>query len=162
MILKEIKELGEFILEIYGLKAAGWKFSFMLEPELTANREIKLGVCDYQVKTVRLNQQFAVTNDDECVFNALIHEIAHALTPGAEHGPDWLDRLERMGGTTGMPNSLLIPPGDWQGTCPNCGTRTPLLHFPQLLACKQCSESAPETPATEFAFSWQQLKVTLP
>ena len=60
----------------------GWTFFWM-------NRKRALGVCDYTRKRIGLSWPLAQVNTTETMRQTLLHEVAHALTPGASHGPQW-------------------------------------------------------------------------
>lgn len=47
------------------------------------------GLCRYNVCTIELSRDYVEANDEASVLDTILHEIAHALTPGALHGRDW-------------------------------------------------------------------------
>ena len=49
----------------------------------------RFGACNYTTRTISLSRTLTRLNDDAAVRETLLHEIAHALTPGAGHGPAW-------------------------------------------------------------------------
>lgn len=56
-----------------------------------------LGHCNHSRKEVRLST-FAHTHlDEKDIYDTLVHEVAHALTPGAKHGPRWQAMMVRLG-----------------------------------------------------------------
>lgn len=57
------------------------------------------GQCNYTKKTISLSYTHTSANDEEVVLDTILHEIAHALTPGAGHGPIWKTIAKRIGCT---------------------------------------------------------------
>lgn len=57
----------------------------------------RLGLCDYRKKQIRISENFIEYATFEEVKDILLHEIAHALTPGAHHGPRWKQKCIELG-----------------------------------------------------------------
>lgn len=70
-------EFGVNLLE------AGWKPSF--NKRLTR----AIGRCHYSKKLIEISLHFAPTLTEKEWKDVVNHEIAHALTPRAGHGPEW-------------------------------------------------------------------------
>lgn len=51
------------------------------------------GLCSYASKTITLS----IWQPDGCFEDTLLHEIAHALTPGAKHGYQWKLKCLELG-----------------------------------------------------------------
>ncbi len=80
MNLDDARALAEAWIEQHGLH--GWRFTF--------DRAVRrFGQCDYLRRTISLSAALTELNDEHRVENTILHEIAHALTPGANHGPEW-------------------------------------------------------------------------
>lgn len=56
-----------------------------------------LGMCSYKDKTVILNAHHIDQHPDEEVRNTILHEAAHALTPGAGHNETWASKARALG-----------------------------------------------------------------
>lgn len=67
-----------------------WKF------ELT-NRIRALGMCDYKRQTISVQRTYAAREERPEVWDTVLHEIAHALTRGAKHGPVWQAKCRELG-----------------------------------------------------------------
>lgn len=92
MSLIEVREFAEAQMTKYKLIEAGWKFEFF------TRRKRTLGLCDYRNKTISLNAVFVKGEGFNAnVKDVVLHEIAHALTPGAKHGPVWKRMAVRIG-----------------------------------------------------------------
>jgi hypothetical protein len=53
-----------------------------------------MGYCDDPNKTIRVHRSLR-----DSFRQTMLHEIAHALTPGSGHGADWLKKAEEIGCT---------------------------------------------------------------
>lgn len=69
-----------------------WTFSWN-------NRKRAFGVCVYSKKEIQLSRILTKQVDEEQVLDTILHEIAHALTPGAGHGARWKAMARRVGAT---------------------------------------------------------------
>ncbi|NBT51009.1 MAG: hypothetical protein EBT12_05555, partial [Marivivens sp.] len=49
----------------------------------------RFGQCRYTPKEISLSRPLTKANDEEQVRDTILHEIAHALTPGEGHGNVW-------------------------------------------------------------------------
>lgn len=80
MDLIAAQKLARELMQKHGL--ALWKFDF----DRAARR---FGSCSAGRKTITLSWKLTMLNGESQVRNTLLHEIAHALTPGDGHGPRW-------------------------------------------------------------------------
>jgi hypothetical protein len=55
------------------------------------------GQCDYRRKNICLSSLLTLIASEDEVRDTVLHEIAHALTPGAKHGPIWKAAARRLG-----------------------------------------------------------------
>ncbi|HEY8668665.1 MAG TPA: SprT-like domain-containing protein [Tepidisphaeraceae bacterium] len=69
---------------------AGWSFSF-------DHARRRFGSCRLKSKIITLSRPLTILNTPEQVRDTLLHEIAHALTPGDGHGQLWRDACRRIG-----------------------------------------------------------------
>jgi hypothetical protein len=82
--------LAEDMLDHYGLTAEGWTFAF----DRATTRE---GQCHYAKKVISYSGPVLEHRSREEFRQTMLHEIAHALTPGAQHGPRWKAMAKRLG-----------------------------------------------------------------
>ena len=85
----------------------------------------KIGVCDYNNKTIVLSSIYL--RGANCNFTktkkALMHEIAHAITPGHKHDEVWKDTCSKIGGDTRLAGSMNLPGMNWSLYCYKCKWR---------------------------------------
>jgi predicted SprT family Zn-dependent metalloprotease len=67
-----------------------WQFAFD-----RARR--RFGRCDYTNRRITLSKSLTFLNPIEEVRDTILHEIAHALTPGAKHGLRWRNKCREIG-----------------------------------------------------------------
>ena len=75
-------------LDKHGLE--GWKFEAM-------NGKRLLGQCRYRDKTIRISRWLCRLGTDAEVLDTILHEIAHALTPGHKHSWTWKAKAIELG-----------------------------------------------------------------
>jgi hypothetical protein len=87
----EILQLTFSLMAKHNLLEKGWSFKWN-------NRKRCWGLCSYAKKEIQLSQvMFVETVKYEDVKNTILHEIAHALTPGHKHGPVWRMKCREIG-----------------------------------------------------------------
>lgn len=82
--------LAKKLLDRHGLAADGWTFRWN-----TSKR--KFGLCRYNKKTIELSSILSEHQTQDQIYDTLIHEVAHALTPGNGHGALWKKMAEKLG-----------------------------------------------------------------
>jgi predicted SprT family Zn-dependent metalloprotease len=104
-------------LSKWGLDREGWTFAW--------GRGVRqLGVCRYRHRRIEVSREYARLNGPELVIDTLLHEVAHALTPGANHGPAWQAACVRVGCRPQRCKDaaeVVSRPAPWQIRCPQCG-----------------------------------------
>lgn len=119
----------------HNLPADGWTFSWM-------KRARTLGLCKYRTRQILLSESYVDLNDVDHVEQTILHEIAHALTPGARHGAEWVAKARELG--VRNPKSKCqanIEKGRWRALCVNCGKlydrhrRPKYAHHPNAYYC---------------------------
>src|SRR5262245_50285167 len=88
MELAAAENLARELMQRYGI--GDWTFRFD-----RARR--RFGSCCHVRKTITLSAYLTHLNDDEEVCDTILHEIAHALTPGDGHGPRWRAVCRQIG-----------------------------------------------------------------
>lgn len=135
--LKFIAEWAEALLAEHGLDKHGWTFGF------NQNKR-RLGVCRYAPKRIEVSTYHAEQSVLEEVEDTILHEIAHALTPGHHHDNVWKAACRSIGA---RPERLykgpaLDRPAKFIRKCVNCGQENPLFRRPKstTAACKRCCD----------------------
>ena len=62
------------------------------------NRKRAFGVCNYRYRQIELSFLLIPAMSDEGIKDTIIHEIAHALTPGHGHDKIWKSKCIELGG----------------------------------------------------------------
>jgi predicted SprT family Zn-dependent metalloprotease len=116
MKLREIEEFAVELMDEYGLIEKGWTFKF-------DNAKVRFGCCNYTKRLITVSRNLAKINAEAEVLDTILHEIAHALTPGAEHGPVWKAKCIEVGARPQACYSgervTRVPP-KWTARCPKC------------------------------------------
>jgi hypothetical protein len=89
---QEIERLALKLMTRFGLIDKGWKFAWN-------KRARAYGVCKYRVQRIELSSVLIPHLKMEDIRATILHEIAHALTPGHGHDRVWRDVCIRIGGT---------------------------------------------------------------
>ncbi len=117
MELQAAQNLAYALMRQHGL-IPGWSFEF----DNSLNR---FGVCKYRPKVISLSRNLVKLNGEPEVRDTILHEIAHALTPGDHHGRAWKLMCIRIGA---KPERCFkredkeAPAGRYQAVCGGCGT----------------------------------------
>ncbi|HSV14163.1 MAG TPA: SprT-like domain-containing protein [Tepidisphaeraceae bacterium] len=88
MNLYEAAHLARELLKWHGLH--DWQFAF-------DHARRRFGRCDYTHRRITLSRSLTFLNPVDEVRDTILHEIAHALTPGAKHGPRWRAKCRQIG-----------------------------------------------------------------
>ena len=117
MNLLQAQQLANQLMNQYGLLDKGWRFEYD-----TAKR--RFGVCRYGSKRIGLSKPLTLANDVERVKDTILHEIAHALTPGHHHDSVWKAKCREIGCkdercfTSEDTNTIA---GKYRAVCGGCG-----------------------------------------
>ena len=97
------------------------------------------GCCHWSEKRITLSLGLTKIRTEDAVVNTILHEIAHALTPGTNHSKAWYDKAISIGcdGTRCSPDDVTIQ-APFVGICPGCG-RTITRHRRVKASCRKCS-----------------------
>jgi len=91
MELTAARDLALTLMAEHGISDT-WTFAF-------DNATRRMGLCNYRKHTISVSRHFAEHASEAQVRDTILHEIAHALTPGAKHGPGWKVVALRIGAT---------------------------------------------------------------
>lgn len=117
MNLYEAAHLARQLMTQHGL--ADWSFGY-------DHARRRFGRCDYTHRRITLSKSLTFLNPLEEVRDTLLHEIAHALAPGAKHGPRWRMMCLKVGArpvrcyTDTQVVSPPRKPAMYQLGCPRC------------------------------------------
>ena len=123
-------------LKKWGLIEKGWKFAL--------NRGKKMaGCCKYRNKEISISLHHIQNNDENEVKDTILHEIAHALTPGANHGRAWKIACIKVGANPKRCHDLeLVQTSKYYATC-GCEGKRWQYHrkIRRTLFCRNCKQS---------------------
>jgi len=110
----QVKKLGDHLVKEH--LSAEWSFGF-------CNAASYIGFCNYRAKQIRFSKKYLHVSDDE-VLDTLLHEIAHALTPGAKHGVEWRNVARSIGvvNIASVAKNVKRVEGKWDICCSECGS----------------------------------------
>ena len=131
--LTTIQAVAEMLMKKHGLD--DWSFRYH-----TKKRAV--GTCYYQSKTIALSRYHAEQSELKDIVDTLLHEIAHALTPGDSHGSRWVAACQRIGANPEkyFRGPVIDVPMKWTLECPVCGRQTKKARKPtRQLSCGRCS-----------------------
>jgi len=142
MTLGAARELATHLMALHGLE--GWTFAF-------DRARKRLGSCQPSARRITLSSVLTRLNDDEVVRDTILHEIAHALTPGDGHGTSWRAACRRIGARPERlvrSDEVVLPPAPHALVCDRCGTSYPRYRRTRLrYACGRCrAEAGVEAP----------------
>lgn len=109
-----IFDLAVTTLAQYGLLEKGWKVAW-------DNGKRRAGACHYGTRTISLSRHILPLASDEEIRETILHEVAHALTPGHHHDGVWRAKLISMGGTGKRTHDMETPKGRYEVVCAGCG-----------------------------------------
>ncbi len=88
MNLYEARNLARSLMAAHNL--TGWTFTF-------DHARRRFGACSPTRKRITLSRALTLLNGEGEVRDTILHEIAHALTPGDGHGRQWKAMCLRIG-----------------------------------------------------------------
>jgi hypothetical protein len=111
--LDTVRSLALQLMAEHGLTAKGWTFQW-------DNARERAAQCRPAKKVISLSAPLAKLWPMRENRDSILHEIAHALTPGDHwHGQQWRAMCRRIGAVPARraPVELPAPPKRWVGTC---------------------------------------------
>lgn len=118
MDTKEFKALALEQMKKHGLLDSFFPWSFSWDRSVR-----RFGSCRYVGKTLSFSEVLVKQNPPERCLQTVLHEIAHALTPGAYHGPEWVRKARELGHSGERcysEENTVIPSPTWRAFCPKC------------------------------------------
>jgi len=110
------------LLREHGLADKGWTFKF-------DNARKRAGLCMYGSRTISMSRYLVAMWGEDQVMQTLLHEVAHALTPGASHGPVWQAKAREIGFTRGTrTHNNEVVPGRYIAVCDTCNAEVYRAH----------------------------------
>lgn len=136
MNLEVAKNEALFLMQKHGLLDLGWRFEF-------DNAKRRYGVCKRGSKIIGLSQNYVLLNEIKFVRNTILHEIAHALTPGHHHDEVWRAKAIEIGCTGERCTSGAISvKGKYIAVCGTCNKENHKHKKPKReYSCGYCSRS---------------------
>jgi len=103
----------------------------------------RLGSCHVARRRITLSGPLVALNDVDVVRDTVLHEIAHALTPGDGHGARWRAACRRLGARPARCaeiGQVVLPPAPYALVCDDCGARYPRFRRGRgTFLCGRCS-----------------------
>lgn len=147
MILKNAEELATQLMHLF--KVDDYTFSF--------NQSLSyFGWCSTEKKTITLSPKLTELNTEAEVKDTILHEIAHALTPGCAHNEVW-QRVARAIGANGKrcyDETVETPTHKWTATCPNCSKSIQRHKKNKRLYCGTCHKAGHRI-SKSIMFRWK-------
>jgi hypothetical protein len=84
------EKLANQLLDEHNLTKEGWSFKWN-------NSKRNFGLCRYSSKTIELSRVLSEHQTSDQIKDTIVHEIAHALTPGSGHGQKWKLMAMKLG-----------------------------------------------------------------
>jgi predicted SprT family Zn-dependent metalloprotease len=141
--------LARQLMDAHGLQ--GWRFQF--------DRAVRrFGGCYQLEQVISLSRPLTELNTVDTVREAILHEIAHGLTPKHHgHGREWAAMARKIGCSSRRcyGDHVVVPPRKvtwFVGTCPGC-LRQIYRRQRRNIACGHCS---PLAYKKKFAFRWRR------
>ena len=90
MDLRDAENLANEQLRVHNLAQNGWRFGWN-------KRRLSAGLCSYKKKIIYLSTLFTIDGTRADVLDTILHEIAHALSPGQKHNSVWKRKAIELG-----------------------------------------------------------------
>jgi predicted SprT family Zn-dependent metalloprotease len=152
--LGDVRRMAEQLMMEHGV--SGWSFSY-------DNAKRRFGACHYRKQAITLSRDLteANINKPDVIRDVILHEIAHALTPGAHHGPRWQAMAARIGARPERcysSDDVTPVAAPYVGTCPACGNRITAHRAPRrITACRKgCRQHNGGRYTDRFRFVWHR------
>lgn len=120
MVSTDIPHVAKYLLEKHGLAEKGWTFQW-------DNAKRRAGRCTYATRTISLSRHYVelnIANGFDDIVDTILHEIAHALTPGHGHDKVWKMACQQVGARPQRcydADVVTMPQGKYVAKCGGCG-----------------------------------------
>lgn len=148
----DLQQAEKMALELIQKHLPGvWRFGW-------DNARRRLGKCSYQEGLITLSRPYTQIRSEANVRNTILHEIAHALTPFADHGLEWKMVAIRIGAKPEACGNIVaegLEPlkGKWIATCPN-GHVANFYRKPKAGSVRSCAKCC-RYFSPEFIMTWK-------
>jgi predicted SprT family Zn-dependent metalloprotease len=140
MELFEARKMADELMIKHGLigNFKDWRFRF-------DNAKRRFGCCHYSTREITLSKSLVLLNSEANVRNTILHEIAHALTPGHGHDSVWRRKAMEIGCTGDRcykSKDVVTPQSKYVAKCVGCGNTYKKHRRPKVsYSCTPCSGS---------------------
>src|SRR3954467_3208869 len=86
----DCQEMSDNALKKHGLFAKGWRSNFTKASDILAQ-------CRHNEKRLVYSIHYLESVDEHDLKQTILHEVAHALTPGEGHSYIWKEKAEQIG-----------------------------------------------------------------
>ena len=137
-----LKNNKDFLNKIWSEKRQ--KYNLQNWSLITTEMNDKIGLCDYSKHQISISTIFM--RGSSCnyarVKKALMHEIAHALTPGHSHDNVWKNTCGKIGGDCNLAGVMNEPGMNWALYCRICRWRNEYKTKPNAnnMLCGKCRQ----------------------
>lgn len=134
MDLFQAEQMAVQLFKAHGLLKRGWTFEF-------DSSEKRFGCCFRQQSKITVSKALVELNSEAEVQDVILHEIAHALTPGHKHDDHWKVVCLAIGARPERcyNSQRVVPvPKRWTGRCPKCGNEIQTLYPKRRWHCRDC------------------------
>lgn len=141
MNIEEHKKLAMSLMEKYNV--SHWRVRYF-------NRKTTFGQCRHRERAFYYSKYMVLLNSVERCTENILHEIAHALTPGAGHGYLWQKKAIELGirpQRCWTSADTVAPKPKWQAMCHRHGKRGRYNRRGNLV-CGDCRKEGIHTPLT--------------
>lgn len=119
-------------------------------------RKKAFGICCYSKKTIELSAYMVECGESvDSMKRTVIHEIAHALTPGDHHGPRWRAKMRELGQDPSRTRAAVGATFEykWHLKCGSCEFKAGFHRKPTMKARRSCPKCSPGRFSEQFVLT---------